>query len=85
MAATVQKRTHGAGLRPVAALAIGFIWSEAHERWGDCVVTTTKHSAAVVGGALRDTFDGRTYDWKADDGAIETRERKAMSVWRVAR
>ena len=51
-------------------------YTEAHHRYGDCIVGTTKHVAAIVGGALRDTFDGRTYEWD-----FETRERKAQSVW----
>ena len=51
-------------------------YSEAFAKYGDCFVTTTRHSAAIVDGALRDTFDGRAYEW---DG--ETRERKAASVW----
>lgn len=52
-------------------------YSEAYERYGDCIVSTARHVAAITGGALRDTFDGRTYEWR-DEG---TRERKAMSVW----
>ena len=63
----------GRGARPT--------YSEAHARFGDCIVSTTKHVAAIVGGALRDTFDGRFYEWQDADGFIETRERKAMSVW----
>ena len=51
-------------------------YAEVHHRYGDCVVGTTKHVAAIVDGALRDTFDGRTYEWD-----FETRERKAQSVW----
>ena len=51
-------------------------YAEAHRRYGDCIVGTTKQVAAIVDGALRDTFDGRTYEWD-----IETRERKAQSVW----
>ena len=51
-------------------------FTEAHRRYGDCIVGTTKHLAAIVEGVLRDTFDGRTYEWE-----IETRERKAQSVW----
>ena len=51
-------------------------FTEAHRLYGNCVVGTTKHVAAIVDGALRDTFDGRTYEWDA-----ETRERKAQSVW----
>ena len=57
-------------------------YSEAHARYGDCVVSSTKHVAAIVGGNLRDTFDGRTYEWQDEYGIAETRERKAMSVWR---
>ena len=63
-----------AGARPT--------FSEAHARYGNCVVSTTGHVAAVVDGALHDTFDGRTYEWDDGAGGIETRERKAMSVWR---
>ena len=51
-------------------------YTEAHRKHGDCIVGTTKHKAALVDGALRDTFDGRTYEWD-----VETRERKAQSVW----
>ena len=51
-------------------------YTEAHHRYGDCIVGTTKHLAALVGGVLRDTFDGRTYEWD-----LETRERKAQCVW----
>jgi len=55
-------------------------FTEAHRRYGDCVVGTTKHVSAIAGGALRDTFDGRTYEWATESG-VETRERKAQSVW----
>ena len=55
-------------------------YTEAHHRYGDCIAGTTKHVAAIVGGALRDTFDGRTYEWATESG-VETRERKAQSVW----
>ena len=51
-------------------------YTEAHHRYGDCIVGTTKHVAAIVDGVLRDTFDGRAYEWEG-----ETRERKAQSVW----
>ena len=51
-------------------------YTEVHRRYGDCIVGTTKHMAAIVDGALRDTFDGRTYEWDA-----ETRKRRAQSVW----
>ena len=56
-------------------------FTEAHERYGDCIVGTTKHMAAIVGGALRDIWDGRTYAWVEPDTGGETRERKAQSVW----
>ena len=75
-----------AGARPT--------FTEAHQRYGDFIVGTTKHVAAVVDGALRDTFDGRTYEWAkprtesgwdvfrpAAQAGVETRERKAQSVW----
>ena len=60
-------------------------YTEAHRRYGNCLVTTTRHVCALVDGALRDTFDGRTYTFSpitrpgCDPG--ETHERKAMSVW----
>ena len=55
-------------------------YTEAYERYGDCIVKTTKHVAAIVGGNLLDTFDGRVYYW--DDGlTITERERKATSIW----
>lgn len=64
-------------------------YTEAHARYGDCIVGTRKHVCAIVGGALRDTFDGRFYYWnsytgrktESDDPEAELRERKAMSVW----
>ena len=75
-----------AGARPT--------FTEAHRRYGDCIVGTTKHAAAVVDGALRDTSDGRAYQWarpRTESGwdvfrppgqtEFETRERKAQSVW----
>lgn len=44
-----------AGARPT--------YTEAFERYGNCIVSTRKHMAAVVDGNLRDLFDGREYDW----------------------
>lgn len=38
-------------------------YAQAHERYGDCIVTTARHVCALVDGALHDTFDGRTYEW----------------------
>lgn len=51
-------------------------YTEAYAAYGDCLVTTSHHIAAVVDGKLQDTFDGRTYEWEG-----EIRERKAASVW----
>ena len=36
-------------------------YAEAHEQYGNCIVTTARHMAALVSGSLQDTFDGRTY------------------------
>ena len=54
-------------------------WSEAHETYGDCIVSTTHHWACIRDGALRDTDDCREYEWV--DGI---RERKAASVFVLA-
>ena len=67
-AAGLRKVKLPAGPRPT--------WAEAHQRYGDCLVTTSHHIAALVGGCLRDTTDRRYYDW---DGV--QRQRKAASVW----
>ena len=56
-------------------------YSEAHRLYGDCVVSTAKHHAALVGGYLRDLFDGRTYVLLQSDGSRNRHERKAQSVW----
>ncbi|MDE2932745.1 MAG: hypothetical protein OXS47_02605 [Chloroflexota bacterium] len=69
------------GLQPVK-LARGPrpSYSEAWALHGDCVVSTSRHVAAIVAGDLRDTFDGRFYDGRLyGRGASE--ERKAQSVW----
>ena len=63
----------GRGVRPT--------YAQAHAEYGDCIVSTTKHVCALVNGKLRDAFDGRTYEWENENGDIETRERKAMSIW----
>ena len=66
----------GRGSRPT--------YTEAWLRHGNCLVGTTKHISAIVDGALRDTFDGRTYDATIyGRGAHE--HRKAQSVWIPAR
>ena len=58
-------------------------YTEAYERYGNCLVKTTKHVCAIINGQLHDTFDGRTYEW--DDGyTVETKERKAQSIWILA-
>lgn len=56
-------------------------FAEAWDRYGDCIVSTTHHVAAVTAGALQDTDDCRTYEWDDGSGDVETRERKAMSIW----
>ena len=45
----------GRGIKPT--------WNEAHELYGDCIVSTRKHIAAIVGGKLLDTHDERGYWW----------------------
>ena len=48
-------------------------WTEAYLRYGDCIVATRNHVAAIKGGKVRDTFDSRWTSGK--------KERKAMYVW----
>ena len=55
-------------------------YTEAEEEFGSCIVTTTKHFAALKEGSLRDTFDGRIYAWK-EDGQEVIKQRKARSIW----
>ena len=43
-------------------------YSEAYERYGDCIVSTRGHLCAIVDGDLRDTFDGRGYLWDSEWG-----------------
>ena len=81
---------------PIFTGAFGFVkvklpagprptWAQAHFAYGACVVSTAKHIAALVDGALRDIWDGRFYQWPdRDTGEIETRERKAQAVYRLA-
>lgn len=38
-------------------------YTEAHEQYGDCIVTTNHHVAALMSDGLHDIFDGRTYEW----------------------
>ena len=57
-------------------------YTEAHELYGDCMVTTRKHICALKDGALHDTFDGREYEiYDRDTDFTDIRERKAMSVF----
>ena len=51
-------------------------FAEAWATYGDCIVTTSKHVAALQDGALHDIWDGRVYDYGDIAG-----ERKAQSVW----
>ena len=39
-------------------------YGEAYERYGDCIVSTANHLAAIVNGEYRDTYDDREYEWK---------------------
>lgn len=60
-------------------------WTEAWKTYGDCIVCTMGHVAALKGGALRDTKDCRAYMWQPTTQSIpEQRERKALSIWRLA-
>ena len=52
-------------------------FAEAHATHGNCVARTAKHVAALKDGALRDLWDGRTYEYED----LGKRERKAQSVW----
>ena len=71
--------------------ALGFkkIWTsgrkltltEAHERYGDCVVSTREHFMGIRDGVLRDTDDFRYVS--CPDGS--KRERKAITVWVLPR
>ena len=56
-------------------------YSEAHAQYGDCLVFTTRHAVALVGGKLRDTWDNRTYEMENEQGRVEKRERKVMSIF----
>ena len=72
-------------------------YSQAYERYGNCLVRARSHLAAIKDGALQDTWDGRFYEYPkhktfkltprgfkgAPDwaGEWETRQRKAISVF----
>lgn len=44
-------------------------WSEAYDAYGDCIVSTAKHVAALMDGALQDTGDCRTYEMQTVYGS----------------
>ena len=56
-------------------------FAEAHMDYGDCIVTTTKHVCAIVGGKLHDTRDCRYYLWGPQ---LEVKARKAHTVYAMA-
>lgn len=67
-------------------------YTQAAARYGDCIVKTTRHVTAIVGGVVRDTYDTRCYDWCDYHGAgcgdaicetVEPRERKATMVFAI--
>ena len=51
-------------------------WSQAYWWYGDCIVKTRRHLAAIKKGMLQDTWDGRLY--RSGEYYVE---RKATSVW----
>jgi len=55
-------------------------YREAYYTFGDCLVSTTKHVAALKDGLLQDIVDGREYDY-----FDATHERKARSVYVLRR
>ena len=57
-------------------------WTEAYNRFGNCVVSTTGHVAAIIDGVVLDTHDEREYQW-GEPG--EWRERKAASIYTLAK
>ena len=78
----IHKRVYGSmweqmGIIPVhLPLGPKPTYTEAHDEYGNCIVSTRGHVASIINGSLRDTFDGRTYEWED-----EIRERKALKVW----
>lgn len=62
-------------------------YSQAYQKYGDCIVTSKGFVSAIIGGKLHDRQDWRTYeaqlesDYYFEDPEIEIRERKAGSVW----
>ena len=68
------------GLTKISLTGTRPTYTEAWERYGDCIVTTARHVCALVGGVLRDTFDGRTYSSVDFQGTVQ---RKAMTVYAI--
>ena len=57
-------------------------FTQAHVRYGDCIVATTRHLTTIIDGDLRDDRDCRFYVWPNErTGEAEIRERKAQSIW----
>ena len=56
-------------------------YTEAYAKFGNCIVTTRKHICALVDGSVQDTFDDRAYTWVDEWDNVESRERKALSIW----
>ena len=61
-------------------------YTEAYEKYGNCVVKTTRHLAAIRDGKLQDIADSRLYLWDGGyAGTIRERSRKATSIWILSR
>ena len=84
---TAREGIYRADYEPVFINDFGFVkinlgrgskptYSEAYDRFGPCIVKTTKHVCALIDGTLYDLSDGRIYDWFG-----ELRERKAQCVY----
>lgn len=56
-------------------------YTEAHERFGNCIVVTREHVSAIVDGALREFHDTRTYHKQITPWQSERVERKAQSIY----
>ena len=56
-------------------------YTEAYERFGDCIVVTREHVSAIVNGALREFHDLRTYHKQISPWRSERVERKAQSIY----
>ena len=59
-------------------------YTEVWEKYGNCIVKTTKHVSAIIDGDLHDIWDGRQYVLMTHPDvsfAGEVRERKATTIW----